>query len=207
MKKIVLGMVGCGLLMGCADTGLPVSEPVHYDAALHDEISQQLADSAARSSNALEELAMIKTAKSPKVNPGVDVNDLAPDLQRVVTTVWNGPAQDLVEQLAKNLGYTYRVTGGTSKNPVDVNIDVHDVAIGQVLEDIGLQSSPSASIIVNPNTRDIEFRNTLSPEQVESAPPVMKHRVLKRLHVGRVAHVHVKKANCSHLPAGMSAVQ
>jgi hypothetical protein len=130
-----------------------------YDPNIRTDVELQLSQSAARSANALETLALIQRARTTPAAPAVDESTLPPDLRRHSTVAFTGPAVEVVKQLAALIGYGFLETGNPPAEPGLVTVNDTDVAVGVVLGDVSLQSQRFATIIVNPNTRSIEFRN------------------------------------------------
>lgn len=177
----------CGIsllsLVACADQTKPLGpEPYVNDTSLQSEVSQQLTESANRSANALEVLAMEMRTRSAPAQSSIDESQLPPELAKHITTVWNGPAYELVKRIAQDMGYNYLETGNPGANPGFISIDAHDVAVAKVLEDIGYQAQSYSTVIVNPNLKRIEFRNNTSD---------IRSREVGSSH-GNVSHVRKK---------------
>ena len=187
IKNILCG-VSLLSLVACADQTKPLGpEPYVNDTSLQSEVSQQLTESANRSANALEVLAMEMRTRSAPAQSSIDESQLPPELAKHITTVWNGPAYELVKRIAQDMGYNYLETGNPGANPGYVSIDAHDVAVAKVLEDIGYQAQAYSTVIVNPNLKRIEFRNN---------PSDMRPREIGSPH-GNVSHAR-KKVSVRH---------
>lgn len=184
IRKILCG-VALVSLAACSNDVKPIAgEPYVSDAGLQSEISQQLAESASRSANALETLSMEMRARTAPAKSSVDESQLPPELSRHITTVWNGPAYELVKRIARDMGYNYIETGNPSANPGYVSIDAHDLAVAKILEDIGYQAQAYATIIVNPNLKRIEYRvESGASRALSSAVSHGRRRVISHRHV------------------------
>ena len=154
-------------LGGCASQ--PELKPVpadNFDQETAVQVNDTLAKAATRTSKAVETLAMIERARTePRAAP---VNELKlPLALRQPTTVsWSGRADKLVQNLATSAGYQFKTTGHSTPIPVMVQIDAKQQPLAKVFEDIGLQTFPYASVVVDPNTQRVEFRyeNTRSAD-------------------------------------------
>lgn len=162
MKSAMLAGAAVALLGGCAAGTGPAptaSGTQAWDAAIQQQVDQQLAQSAARAANALETLAMIQRVRTEPVAAPIDETGLPAELARRTTVEWSGPAKELVKELAANIGYDFTETGGTAAAPAMVHVNVRDVSAAKALEDIGLQVQQWATVIVDPNLKRVEYRN------------------------------------------------
>ena len=157
---------------------------VVYDSAIQGEIDHQLAQSSARAANALETLSMIQRARTAPVAPPLDETNLPRELKRLTTLEWSGPANELVKQLASNVGYSYLETGNPPAAPAMVHVDVHDVSAAKAFADVGLQVEQFATVIVDPNMHRVEYRNeapatSLPPGHRQSRAMPRRHGLTK----------------------------
>ena len=157
------------LLVGCATTGSP-DAPRVYDQAIRTEVEQQLAQSAARSANALETLALVQRSRTPVPGPAVDEDALPAELRVKTTVDWSGPATGILRDLARNVGYGFFETGNAPSNPIVVTLVARDQAVGRVLADVGLQVQRVATVIIDPNARRIELRHEVGASGAAVAP-------------------------------------
>lgn len=141
-----------------------------------DAIQSQLTAATNRAADALETLAMIeRTRTEPQPSP-IDERILPEDLRRSTTVNWSGPANNLVQQLAQNLGYSYTEFGNPPPTPLMVSVSLTDVAAVRAFEDIGLQIQPYARVVLDPNQQRIEFRHDgeetrhMAPQPAEKKP-------------------------------------
>lgn len=119
-------------------------------------VDVMLADAADRATRALETLADIENTKSP-VKSVATVPNAPRELQRAVTLEWNGPAEPLVQELARKAGYNYNVVGDKPPLPVLVNLKTTNKPLINVLRDIGLQMGARADLKVDGQTRAMEI--------------------------------------------------
>ena len=126
-------------------------------------VSEKLADSASRSADALQTLAMIERSKAGPLPLPVDESDLPEALQRKVTLDWSGPAAEIIGRLSSQIGYRFLETGSKPKASVLVNIGVVDMPAAKVLEQIGMQAYPFATVTVDPNISRVELRYLAAP--------------------------------------------
>lgn len=147
-------------ISACAETPSAYkAQTVPYDPAMRGEVEQQLAESAARSANALETLAMIQRTRTAPAAPSLDEASLPPELKRKATVEFTGPAVELARKLAASVGYGFNESGHPPASPGLITVNDHDVSVGKALEDVGLQSAKFATVIVDPNAKHVEFRN------------------------------------------------
>ena len=105
MKSVVLLAV-CGVfLTGCTN---PYRAPQPQLVAEANSVDLMLAEAADRATRALETLSAMESTQMP-VKPIATVARAPQELQRAVTFEWSGPAEPLVEELARKSGYSYGV--------------------------------------------------------------------------------------------------
>jgi defect-in-organelle-trafficking protein DotD len=177
-KKVILGTALIAGLSACER--IPSSTPQApegWDEASAEQIDGRIAESAERSSGAAEALAQIKAAETAPVEPPVaeeEMSKMPPELLRPTTVEWMGPAVELTEMLAQNIGYKYSVVG--NEPPVDVMVSVSavDEPALKVFENIGYQVSEFANVYVDPNVKRVEFRFKGNHHNMEHSPSVKK---------------------------------
>ena len=121
-------------------------------------VNSELAEAASRSADALQTLAMIERAKSPAPVMPVDETALPDALQKKITLDWSGPAGEALSQIAPQIGYTFNETGTKPKTPVFVHVQASDMPAAKLLERIGTEAYPFATVTVDPNVAHIELR-------------------------------------------------
>jgi defect-in-organelle-trafficking protein DotD len=130
-----------------------------YDPAIRSEVDQQIAQSSSQAANALQTLAMIQRARTAPAPSSLDETTLPEELRRKTTVNYSGPGDEVVKDLAGRIGYAFLETGSKPTVPSMVNLTLTDTSVGKALEDIGLQVQVTATVIVNPSARSIEYRN------------------------------------------------
>ena len=112
MKSVVLLAV-CGVfLTGCTN---PYRAPQPQLVAEANSVDLMLAEAADRATRALETLSAMESTQMP-VKPIATVARAPQELQRAVTFEWSGPAEPLVEELARKSGYSYGVIDAYVQN-------------------------------------------------------------------------------------------
>lgn len=143
------------LLAGCADmNGKSVSNTTIY---ANDPLTASLAESAGRTSHALDRLSAVETTRTPVPDPG-PLNAIPPGLETPVTVEWTGPLAPLVSRIATQAGYRFRVTGKPPAVPVVVDIDAVNEPLVEILRNAGQQGAARAGVVVDAGNRVIEVR-------------------------------------------------
>ncbi len=169
MKKITRGALIVALLssVSACTTGLPFGKsttPVdnaNWDSAAAEQIDLQLAEAAERAADANETLAQVERTRTAPQEPAISheaISQLPSELQRPTTVNWTGTAADLTGEIARNIGYSYAVTGPEPSVPIMVSISATDEPAVKVLEDIGYQVAQFGEIHVDPDMKRLEFR-------------------------------------------------
>lgn len=146
------------LLAACAQTSAPAPD-LEWDSRSISIIEDRIADSARRSTNALETLAMIERARTEPISSGVSesLRDLPEELLRSTTLEWSGPAVQLTRRLSESIGYSFLEQGAAPAVPVMVHVSVEDMPVIKAFEQIGMHLQPVAAIVVDPNVKRVEF--------------------------------------------------
>lgn len=146
-----LAPVGCDSLPKGFSNDSPqlVAEP--------DKVSALLADAAGRATNALETLAAVEQARTPRVNVS-PVGNAPPELRRAITVNWVGPVEQIAEKLANRAGYEFSVIGEEPPTPIIVTVDTVNQPIINVLRDLGLQLGQRANVRVDGAERLVEVQ-------------------------------------------------
>lgn len=126
-----VGLVALALMTGCVQVPALPPAPTPVEA--------RLVDSSARIAAALDRLARLQAAVTPRAAPAVNPTTLPPLLRTPVTLTWQGPAQTVVRQLVDRIGFRVLVHGVPPVTPVLVSLDVQDQPMVQIFEEIGLQ--------------------------------------------------------------------
>ena len=181
MKNIArVAMIGALLsTAACSNVAMPgfgSKSRMEPESSAAKQIDERLSKSAERAAAANETLAQVERTRTAPTSPSMDGDAIAkmpPELQRPTSVEWTGPAAQLVEELARNIGYTFSVVG--QEPPVDIMVSVSavDEPAIKVFEDIGYQVSQFAEVFVDPNGKRIEFR-FLTNAHADDTPPVAK---------------------------------
>jgi hypothetical protein len=159
-------------LSACAtDQGRPtvMSQPA-WDTHARAHIDDKLGESSRRAATALETLAMIQRTRTEPPASSIDETLLPPELARQATVEWNGPAHELVQQVARNIGYAFMVQGNPPPIPPMVSVSAVDLPVAKILETTSLQVVSFATINVDPNAKRIEFRYDREPRGHQAEP-------------------------------------
>ncbi len=132
-------------LSGCAMSapGPALSDNQQADPAL----SQALAHAATSISNELAVVANVQAARHP-----VHVNPPAPaagPLAMRASLNWNGPAGPALKALATFMGWQFVERGSAPISPPLVSIHASDRKIFHILNDVGAQTGPGVTVLVN----------------------------------------------------------
>lgn len=147
-----------GALTACAPVARDAETGSEIDAKSRTIVDRELAEAAVNATKALSTLAAIEAAQSTPIAPAIETDNLPEELTRPTSVDWSGPAEILTGRIAGSIGYQFAVVGKPPPNDVIVQLSLHDVPAAKALESIGLQSAPFVTLIVDPNSRRIEFR-------------------------------------------------
>jgi len=170
-RSLALTVGLTGLLAACAGTLQPDPAAQAAILAAQQKAALKLAESAERASKAQEDLARIQEARTrPAPRPFDETLAGVPaELRRAVTIEWSGPAPEAARRVAGTVGYSFQVVGNPPATPPMVNVSLREVAAAKAFEDIGLQAQPFGQVVVDPNTRRVEFRY-LNPRGAVASP-------------------------------------
>lgn len=142
---VVALLVSALLVSGCATT-----TPLSQDQAQSQPdpaLSLALAHAAARISNELTVVANVQAARHP-----VHVNPPAPQVGPLAMRAslnWNGPAAPALKALATFMGWRFAERGSSPISPPLVSIHASDRKIFHILNDVGAQTGPGVTVLVN----------------------------------------------------------
>ncbi len=144
------------------------------------EAALRLSESAERAAAAQADLARIQEARTrPAPRPFDETLAGVPvELRKAATVEWSGPAPEAARRVAAIVGYSFSVVGNPPATPPMVNIHMREVPAAKAFEDIGLQAQPYGQVVVDPNTRRVEFRY-LSPAAGAAVTTAARARVSK----------------------------
>lgn len=144
--RVVLCAVG---MAGCATPAPPV-------APLSDA-ETRLAAAAASVAEALARLATVEQSAHRVHVQALTPAALPPELQVRVNVEYQGDLKPLVHELARTVGYQVQ-TYGRSAALAPVTIVAENRAVGDILADIGYQTSARCDVVVAPERRLVEIR-------------------------------------------------
>ena len=119
-------------------------------------VDVMIADAADRATRALETLADIENTRTP-VKSIATIPNAPQELQRAVTFEWTGPAEPLVQELARKAGYNYNTVGSQPPLPLLVNVKATNKPLIEALRDIGMQMGARADLKVDGELRMMEI--------------------------------------------------
>ena len=153
----------CALGMaGCATPSPPV-------APLSDA-ETRLAAAAASVAEALARLATVEQSAHRIHVQALTPAALPPELQARVNVEYQGDLKPLVHELARTVGYQVQ-TYGRSAALAPITIVAENRAVGDILADIGYQTSARCDVVVAAERRLVEIRY-----RREFSPPVARPR-------------------------------
>jgi defect-in-organelle-trafficking protein DotD len=129
-------------LGGCQITGSTTPAPV----TTVNPIMAKIAESAERTAAALTRLAEIENAKTTPPVALPDVAALPQELAQPVSLLWDGPIEPLVQSLARQAGYAYRVIGAPPSLSIVVRVTADNKPLAHILADAGYQAGTRATV-------------------------------------------------------------
>lgn len=159
-------LLGCVLLAGCAtQTYEPNAEPnaetstsLQAEAYNMSKANVALAEAAGSVSQSLTQLGATEQAANPPESVNTPPSPASYGMSMPTSIDWNGPVQPIVQQIANATHYQLQVLGKAPAIPIIVSIQAKNEPMGNILRDIGYQSSNRASIIVFPSRQIVELR-------------------------------------------------
>lgn len=162
IKKLsaVILVVACtsGFVTGCSTNVLE-----QMDANQPDPAALRLAQVAESVGKYANQLSDIEAAKYKKENPSAAdpiLTNIPPGMDKVVSLGgdWNGPLDQLINELASVSGYPApKVRGVKPSGDVIVSVKTEYRPVIDILHDAATQAGSKASVVVKPNSRSIEI--------------------------------------------------
>ena len=121
------------------------------------EAETRLAAAAAGVAEALARLATVEQSARRVHVQALTPAALPPELQTRVNVEYQGDLKPLVHELARTVGYQVQ-TYGRSAALASVTIVAENRAVGDILADIGYQTSARCDVVVMPERRLVEIR-------------------------------------------------
>jgi len=94
---------------------------------------------------------------------------------------------DLASEMARNIGYTFAVTGDVPPVPIMVAVSSVNEPAVKVFENIGFQVAQFAEVFVDPNGKRIEFRYNSDGRAAAGAPNLNGNGAPKGVRSGRTS--------------------
>lgn len=142
------------MLASCAHMKTTKKPPAN---APSDDASIKLAQAANSVSDSLIELARIEKVTKP-VSNDLKTIPYAYNLQPHASVDWSGPAEELVQKVAKTSHYRLRVLGTKPAIPLLVSVSMRDKPLADILRNIDYQIGEKGRLAVYPKSRIIELR-------------------------------------------------
>lgn len=143
-------------LGACAEFPKGFSDDAPQLVAEPDQVSAMLAEAAGRASTALQTLASVEQARTPRVSVS-PIGDAPTELRRAVTLNWVGPVDLITQTLASKAGYQFQAVGDKPGTAVVVTINAVNQPVIEVLRDIGLQLGKRGDVRVDGSLRLVEI--------------------------------------------------
>lgn len=159
MVRLILAMtvlLAPMVLGACGYFPKGFSDDAPQVVAQPDQVSAMLAEAAGRASTALQTLASVEQARTPRVTVS-PIGDAPSELRRAVTLNWVGPVDLITQTLASKAGYEFQTVGDKPGTPVVVTINAVNQPVIEVLRDIGLQLGKRADVRVDGGARMVEI--------------------------------------------------
>lgn len=149
MTRIALsGVIGAvTLLTGCATNTVQVSNPQTTNEAQLASLNQ----TANLVSNQLNKLIRLEGGKAEVVNSGKEA------LATPLTVKWSGSGEDLAKEVAKQIGFEFKVTGPIPLTPVIVPLDAKERTAESILHIVADRMNSVADVGVSANKKLIEI--------------------------------------------------
>ncbi len=145
------------LLSGCA-TMTPVAPPKPQP---DDALSIALAHAAARISREVSVVANVQAALHPvHVNPPAPISG---PLAMQASLDWNGPVSPALKALATFMNWQFVERGSAPISPPLVSIHASNRKIFHILNDIGAQTGPGVTVLVNAKKQRITLDYQVLP--------------------------------------------
>lgn len=158
-KRILLTIILVILTISCSPkhkNHTPSSPPLFNEEDKRN-IRKRLAEAAYEIEQATKELAESKAKNTSNPSTYLETTSVPKELRKVIKIDWSGPETTITKAIADQISYDFKILGTEPKQPIWVHISLQKTAIIKILENIGLQISPFAKLVVNSNTRKIEL--------------------------------------------------
>lgn len=149
MTRVALsGVIGAvTLLTGCATNTVQVSNPKTTNEAQLASLNQ----TANLVSNQLNKLIRLEGGKTEVSDSGKEA------LSTPLTVKWSGSGEDLAREVAKQIGFEFKVSGPQPLTPVIVPLDAKERSAESILRVVADRMNAVADIGVSANRKLIEI--------------------------------------------------
>ena len=170
----VLGVAAVlSLVSGCTPGNSIESDRRPQLVASPDKATMMLAEAADKASSAIETLAAVEQARTPKASV-TPIANVPPRLGRAMTISWVGPVEPVTKQLADRAGYNFLSVGSPPPVPIVVSLDVENQPVIDILRSLGLQLGPRADLKVDANREVVEIHYAPSTAAGTSSATTME---------------------------------
>lgn len=146
-------------LASCAASP-PPSAPPPIDQVVVD----RLGEAASKAADALRFLSEIERSRSPGPRVAeIDLTVVPTELVQPLSLSWVGPVRPVVELLADKAGYRFLAVGHAPKVPLIVSITATREPIVKIIQDLGLQVSVKADVVIDAAAKTVELRYASRP--------------------------------------------
>lgn len=122
------------------------------------QIGMLLAESATSVSQSLRKLAEIERAVHPQAQISAGPIPAQIGMADLASVDWTGPAEPLLDKLAKSSHYKLNVIGKRPTVPLLVAINSKNIAVATIIHDISYQIQRDADIKIYPSRKRVELR-------------------------------------------------
>jgi len=155
MTKWIIVLLSCFMLISCAK---PKKQTYPAPLSTEQNTLVALSESAKSISQSLNSMNATEQAADPPPSINIPPDPAAYGMNIPASLDWQGPAESVVEQIAKASNFHYKVIGNKPSIPILVSISEHHSNLGNILRNVALQCKARASVVVYPSSRTIEFR-------------------------------------------------
>lgn len=163
--KMLLPLACIGLLASCSDNKKIVDLNLKYVTAktaptetVDKDAQAQVAQAATAVGQSLQHLSAMQMANQPRSKMRKPLNAKFIGMGQLASVSWTGPAEPLLQKIAKATHYRLRVIGDKPAVPVLISINMQNQPVASILRNVIYQVVSKASVAVYPKSRTIELR-------------------------------------------------
>jgi defect-in-organelle-trafficking protein DotD len=138
------------LLSACSPTSPTYHGPTNAD--------RSLAEASYSVSQSIVSLSEVAQASHPLPNLEPPPSPASYGMGGATSVDWSGPVEPLARQIASSANYRLVVLGNAPAIPLLVTVYAKNVPLADVLRDVGFQCGRRATLVVYPESREIELR-------------------------------------------------